>query len=114
MDRLKRTKARAIIQQALRLGNARVGTVGHVIPCLFGELFRDGLAPFVPRQEFQVCGPTEPTSNPFCVSSQGKRGRRNSVKCFANAHTSTCNRQEERLRDVIGVNVMQRFHPDIR
>jgi hypothetical protein len=33
VDRLKRTKSRAINQQALRLGDARVGTVGYVIPC---------------------------------------------------------------------------------
>jgi hypothetical protein len=33
VDRLKRTKSWTIIQQALRLGDARVGTVGYVIPC---------------------------------------------------------------------------------
>ncbi len=75
VDRLKRAKTRTINQEALRLGDARVGTVGYVIPCELCELFSDCFAPFVPRQEFQVCGSTEPTGNPLCVTSQGKRRR---------------------------------------
>ena len=65
-------------------------------------------------QELQVCGLAEPTRNPFRVASQGQRGRRNNVKCFADAPTSICHGTEERLRDIISVNVMKCLHSKIR
>jgi hypothetical protein len=40
------------------------------------------------------------------ATSEGKGGGRNNVKCFANARTSMGYGLDERLRHVIGVNVM--------
>ena len=57
---------------------------------------------------------TEPTGSPLGVTSEGKGGGRNNVKCFANARTSMGNSLDERLRHVIGVNVMERLHANIR
>lgn len=67
VERLKRTVARLVVQQASCFSNATVGTVRDVVPGYRGFFRCDGGAPLLPRQEAQARLAAKPARDRFRV-----------------------------------------------
>src|SRR5262249_46283323 len=98
-----------VIDQFLRFGNTRVGAVHNMIPGSGGFLFRNGAAPFFPRQKLELSFLPEPGSDCLCISAQANSGRRYDIEFFADACTPMRDRPHKTLSNIGGVDMMHGF-----
>lgn len=71
------------------------------------------VAPFIPRQEGKPSTPAEVRRHSLGVTTQRHCRGRTDMEALADCAVCVSNRELERLRNVVSVHVMHRFHPQV-
>ena len=85
-----------------------------MIQCHGGVAIGDADAPFVIGEKLEVRLDPVPGGHAFGIPAKGQRRGRHDVKAFADGRARLFHRSLKRLRDIVGMHMMQRLQTEIR